>query len=33
MDVSFDELVKRMKRWNELKLKAEVSIDDLVKSI
>jgi flagellar protein FlaI len=33
MDISFDELVKRVKRWNELKMKAEVSIEELVKSI
>jgi len=33
MDISFDELVKRVKRWNELRLKAEVSIEELVKGV
>jgi flagellar protein FlaI len=30
MDISFDELVKRVKRWEELRLKAEVPVEKLI---
>jgi flagellar protein FlaI len=33
MDISFDELVKRVKRWNELRLKAEVPVEKLIASL
>jgi flagellar protein FlaI len=33
MGISFDELVKRVKRWNELKMKAEVPVEELVKGV
>jgi flagellar protein FlaI len=33
MGISFDELVKRVKRWGELKMKAEVPIEELVKGV
>jgi len=33
MNISFDELVKRVKRWNELRLKAEVPVEKLIASL
>lgn len=33
MSISFEELVQRVKRWNELKLKSEVPVEKLIKSL
>jgi len=33
MEITFDELVKRVKRWNELRLKAEVPVEKLIASL
>ncbi|MCC6019639.1 MAG: hypothetical protein LM601_11440 [Candidatus Verstraetearchaeota archaeon] len=33
MDIQFDELVKRVKRWNELRLKSETPVEELVKTV
>jgi len=33
MNISFDELTKRVKRWNELRLKSEIPVEELVKSV